>query len=421
MSKPSPLILFSLFALAFSVASNAQESKLSKHPGQFPDEGSFSLSKRKKPRLSPLYYPLGSGLKEKSYLFEVETRYFSKTGTYDQDGNIQPMGEGENFQLMEGEAKIHYGYSDLISLSAFLNARQLSSDSAAGTNTNGGLESYGGAIKYSLEGATALSLAFEARYRLTAYSNNFVAPGTALEGDIELGDGGSTITLLGHTSYRFSPTHYLSGSLGYQIPPSHLSKELVYAAHSSWNYERIGMEIGVNGVFSLQSDPYDAIRSERPLMNTGVSGQFNSLNRSYITPYVGAAMAFESFTLRGEFGKRLMGLSTDEGIEFKGLLSWSGGGVDPRLNKIGSFKEYLIEASVIKVSPRGKFLKIDKGITSDVEKGMVFDIYKSDFFGGNKLLFSSTVIDLGSDWSIVQINKIFIEHPLEIGLVARGK
>ena len=76
---------------------------------------------------------------------------------------------------------------------------------------------------------------------------------------------------------------------------------------------------------------------------------------------------------------------------------------------------------MIKVSPRGKFLKIDKGITSDVEKGMVFDIYKSDFFGGNKLLFSSTVIDLGSDWSIVQINKIFIEHPLEIGLVARGK
>ncbi len=389
--------------------------------GQFPDEQNLSESKNSRQRLSPLYFPVGKNIREKSYRFDVETRYFSKTATFDQDGTIQPMNAGDSFQLMDGEATLFYGYSEVIQLAGFVNMRQLSSQSSAGELTNSGVESYGGSIKYAFPGVSDLSLAFEAKYRLTAYSNTLVAPGTATSGDIELGDGGSTMTFLGHTSYRLSPTHYLSASLGYQIPPSHLSQELIYSIHSSWNYLRMGFELGANGIYSLGTDSFTSARAERPVMNTGTSAQFNSLNRSYITPYAGAALAFESFTLRGEFGKRMMGVSTDEGIEMKALLTWTGGGTDPRRGKIDSFKEYLIEASVIKVSPRGKFVKIDKGVTSDVEKGMEFDIYKSDFFGGNKLLFSGLVIDLGSDWAIVQINKIFIEHPLEVGLVARGK
>ena len=82
--------------------------------------------------------------------------------------------------------------------------------------------------------------------------------------------------------------------------------------------------------------------------------------------------------------------------------------------------EYLVEASVVKISPRGKFLKIDKGIAGDVEKGMKIDIYQADFFGGNLLVVSGVVLQVGVDWAIVKITKRFRDIQIKIGFTARG-
>ena len=74
----------------------------------------------------------------------------------------------------------------------------------------------------------------------------------------------------------------------------------------------------------------------------------------------------------------------------------------------------------LKVSPRGKFVKIDRGVASDVEKGMKFDIYRTDYFGGNKLMATGVVYQAGADWSIVKLVKKYGAGSLKKGDTARG-
>jgi len=115
------------------------------------------------------------------------------------------------------------------------------------------------------------------------------------------------------------------------------------------------------------------------------------------------------------------GVSTDEGTEFKLLLSWNSLGQTADQNKVESFKEYTVEAAVVKVSPRGKFVKIDRGVSQGVEKGMIIDIFKTDYDGTNILVASGHIQDVGSDWAIVRIVKRYRDVDLENGYVARGR
>ncbi len=85
-----------------------------------------------------------------------------------------------------------------------------------------------------------------------------------------------------------------------------------------------------------------------------------------------------------------------------------------------SFKEYVVDGSVLKVSARGNFIRIDQGLSTDVEKGMKFDIYQTDYFGGNVLVASGIAYEVGADWSIIKLVKKYKEIEIKPGFAARG-
>ena len=88
--------------------------------------------------------------------------------------------------------------------------------------------------------------------------------------------------------------------------------------------------------------------------------------------------------------------------------------------KIDSFKEYIVDGSVLKVSARGNFIRVDQGLSTDVEKGMKFDIYQTDYFGGNVLVGSGIVFDVGVDWSVIKLTKRYNQIVIKPGFAARG-
>ena len=136
--------------------------------------------------------------------------------------------------------------------------------------------------------------------------------------------------------------------------------------------------------------------------------------------FVGIRYCKNSWILGLQGADVLRGVSTDKGYEAKLMLTWSMPGVSQKEIKTNKFKEYNLEATVIQTSPRGRFVKIDQGFGSDIEKGMRFDIYKADFFGENILVASGAVFEVGVDWAIIKVTEKFQKLEIKNGFVARG-
>ena len=123
-------------------------------------------------------------------------------------------------------------------------------------------------------------------------------------------------------------------------------------------------------------------------------------------------------TIKGQ--SIIYGKSTDKGNLIIAGLSWNSIGVTAESIKIDAFKEYHIDGSVLKVSARGNYIKIDQGLSTDVEKGAKFDIYQTDYFGGNVLVGSGVVFEVGADWAVVKLLKKYKDIEIKPGFAARG-
>ena len=85
------------------------------------------------------------------------------------------------------------------------------------------------------------------------------------------------------------------------------------------------------------------------------------------------------------------------------------------------FKEYELEAAVVKLSPKQQFIIIDKGLSNDVRNGQRFDLFHFDYLGGNVLLARAVVIQVNADQAVLKITSRFsTKHPVKVGTVARG-
>ena len=147
---------------------------------------------------------------------------------------------------------------------------------------------------------------------------------------------------------------------------------------------------------SLKKDPYSTDPNLKPKISTGATSLFNSINREKMAPYFGALYDFKKATFEARGGMVMSGTYTDKGYFALFSINFNSQGVTNETIKIDSFKEYIIDGSVLKVSARGKYVKIDQGLSTDVEKGMQFDIYQTDYFGGNVLVASGVVYEVVS-------------------------
>ena len=109
----------------------------------------------------------------------------------------------------------------------------------------------------------------------------------------------------------------------------------------------------------------------------------------------------------------------DEGWSVGAGLTYIGRGIDSTNSLDRDFKEYQDTGVIVRVSPRSNFVKMDRGISQNIERGMSVDIFQSDFFGGNVLVATGTVFSVESDTSVVKINKIHRNIPIKKGFIVR--
>lgn len=359
-------------------------------------------------------------LNPKGYSLFAAGSIFKTSGYFDYEGTEEEMGEGNSYMLMDLDMGVSYGLSSNLELSGMARVRQVSSTIGELDSSNSGLESLGVLGKYAFTPIGKARYALGAYYRQTFYTNKQYYVGNAVPVDeLVLGDSGREYGVNFYLTYLASPVKW-DFLIGYKSPGNSLSEEIIYKGELLYRFSELSLFGGVEGISSLKKDQFGDAPTLKPIQAVGASRMFNSVNREKMAPYIGANYAFEKLlvTLKGQ--TVMAGQSTDKGNLVMLSLDWTSGGVTKESVKIDSFKEYNVEGAVLKVSARGNFIKIDQGLSTDVEKGMKFDIYQTDYFGGNVLVASGVAYDVGADWSIIKLTKKFKEIEIKPGFAARG-
>lgn len=358
-------------------------------------------------------------INKKSYQYELEGRSWTSTSTLDFDGLEEEFTEDQGYSQIEGDILFRYGFGQQLELRAGVLFRQV--ESTFQETTKSGAESIRVGAKYEFKRIRNWHYALDLQYASTLYENtDYNTVSEIPEGEILLGDAGNSYHVKGIVSYKMKGGNSLNGSLAYVGTPNNLSSEIFYDINGKIAWNTFAIYAGLEGVNSLENDPYSTEPENKPPQGLGESALYNSTNRSYSKPYIGAYKSFGRVRLGLRGAQVMSGTSTDKGTELAISLAWNSRGETSVDRKLSKFKEYDLEASVIKVSPRGKFVKIDKGISQDVEKGQTFDIYKTDYFGGNDLVAQGRVYEIGADWAIIKLSKKFKKIDIKSGFTARG-
>lgn len=359
-------------------------------------------------------------LNPEAYAISTGLKVFSSSAFYDSEGVEFALDEGNKYRLMDVDLAISYGVGKNLELAGMGRFRNISSTLNSEVTQKSGAESLGVEAKYSLQPVGNTRWAAGMHYRQTLYSeNSYDASSQVPAEEIILGDSGSEYGIDLYVTHLAGALKW-DGKIGYSSPANNLSDEVPYKFEGLYRFDKFTVLAGIEGIFSLKKDEYTETPTLKPAQATGATRLFNSINREFVAPYVGANYAFDKvlFTVKGQ--TVMKGVSTDKGSAILVNLTWNSSGKTPESVKENSFKEYQVEGSVLKVSARGNFIRIDQGLATDVEKGMKFDIYQTDYFGGNLLVASGIVYDVGADWSIIKLVKKYKEIEIKPGFAARG-
>lgn len=365
-------------------------------------------------------------LNKKAYAINFSEYFFKTSGHYDVQGHQNGLVDGESFNLYDTNVKISYGIESNFTVDFFTKFRMISSSVISGgtskASSKSGIESGGVGLKYQLRpvGNTIYALAGE--FRRTLYTNTKYAPTETLDtNNLVLGDDGNEYKVGMLVTSIFGRNRF-DANLFYRRPANELSSEINYGAEYGYYFNTLAFMAGVDGIISLKKDPYTDDPTLKPKVYTGSTSLFNSINREVTNAYLGTNIDFKkNSTLEIRLGTTINGVSIDKGLFGLINFNWNTSGITKEMEKIESFKEYHIDGSVLKVSARGAFVKIDQGLSADVEKGMQFDIYQTDYFGGNILVALGYVTEVGSDWSVIKVVKKFAEIEIRPGFSARAK
>jgi hypothetical protein len=360
-----------------------------------------------------------------AYSIDFKQSVFTTTAYFDYQGIENSMPADYSFLMSDTDINLAYGFSSNLEMNSMLRFRYVSSQTALSTNGNSitkmGLESAQVGLKYQLEPINNNFYAIGAKFRQTLYTNlKYDPPQSAPTDKMVLGDDGSEYSIDLYSTFLYKSSR-LDGNLSYVKPPNNLSQELQYKGEYLYQFTGFGGILGVEGIISLKKDPYVSDPNLKPKISTGATSLFNSTNRQKMAPYFGALYDMKKSTFEVRGGAVISGVSTDKGYFASVNVNFNSDGVTKEFVKIESFKEYQIDGSVLKISARGTYVKIDQGLSTDVEKGMAFDIYQTDYFGGNVLVASGVVFDIGSDWSIIKVTKKYNDIEIKPGFAARGK
>ena len=366
-----------------------------------------------------LYFPPGELTPLGGHSVEFRGNYFSSIAQYNQDGVEETLADTSSFTMLDYELHYAYGYSPTLEFYMMGRYRQVTAEDSAGLYEASGIESGYAGARYFLGKWKNFKFTLKGHIGNTMHSNEEV---TRVTDEMVLGDSGMFYLFGGQVSRAISGHHFIAGGFFYSKPPGeYQSPQYEYFAETALRYQKWAFALGVRGHQSLEADTYTGDEDNKPDINTHVTASFNSINSSGMNGYGSIRYKFgRKYSLGLEYQTTLSGVSVDKGTRYSGMIHWALGGLTGERSKLQSFKEYEIEAVITKVSPRGKFVKIDKGLASDVSKGMVFDIYKTDVFGGNTLVAKGVIKEVSASWAVIKILKKYNSLRVQKGFVARG-
>ena len=352
---------------------------------------------------------------------EWENLYHFKTASFDSTGVLEELNAGEDFFLIHSNARGYYGLNQWLTLFGGGGIRYISSATLDQTITNMNLENFSVGARLKISDFGGIIGLFDFELKQKAYSNNFYSTGGAPTDDIVLGNDGTSYRLGLSLTKSFAESHFIQGLVNYVIQPSYLSDEMNYDVQYLYQGSSLQIGLGFTGIFSLKTHPYSDNPAARPEVSRGVTRLFNGVNQEEFVPYAELGFKIGKALITTRASKTLSGVDTDEAFRIGLNIVFGIEGNDGQVNRDNVFKEYSNSAKIIKVSPRGNFFKINQGISTNVEKGTIVDIYQSDFFGGNILVGSGVVFSVETDTAVVKMVNIYQKIPIKEGFLVRFK
>lgn len=371
------------------------------------------------------YVPPTKTLLKRGYQLGVTSDYFNSSTRIDKDGNQQDFENGEGFSRIQSEVYGSYGLIDNLQISGGLRYRQNSSTVVSTltgleeNDTSSGVESTFVNILYAFPVVDRMSYALEGSFRFRTFSNQ--ETNASGQGELILGDEGNDYGASLAATYASRTNNFISARFGYRNPGEHISPELNWQIEGALRWKYLALIAGVDGVSSLNNDPYGNNATNKPVFYTGSTFLYHGTNRELIAPYGGLNLSLgESWRVELKGSQVVSGRSTDLGTSYS--VSIVRRVEKAKSNKEDkSFKEYDFEATVTQVSPKKGYLVIDKGLSDDLQKGMKVDFFEFDYVGGNILLARGVVIETKSETSIVKITQVFnAKKEIKEGVLARG-
>lgn len=372
------------------------------------------------------YVPKALTLYKGGHEFGTSLEFFQTSKVADSDGKTYDLLNNERFQMIDLDFSGRYGFTNNLELSGGMKVRSNSSNQYYAPENNEysfsttGLHSIYGGAKYSFPNQGGLLLALEGEYQHRLYGNsetNIDDPPSSLE----LGDEGPSASFGFSGSYMSSNRNFLSGKLLYRNPGSNLSSEIYteVEAAMAWNY--VALVAGVGMVNSLGQDAYEGDPENKPQFGRGPGNQFNSVNRSWTAPYGGLNIALgDEWRVESKIYSKVSGSSTDLGTGVIISLVKRVSDAKSFQKKDAAFKEYTVEASVVKLSKSGNVVVIDAGADDGLSLRSKIDFYYFDYRGGNELIAAGMVVKLGATKSLVKISKSYSKKEVKEGTLARG-
>ena len=360
-------------------------------------------------------------LPRRSYRLNIGMLYSVTQSTYGTNKEELELSQGSSFSLIDVDFLFSYVYTKKIEFETGGIFRRVENKENNFLLENKGIESFNFGVRYLLSRTKKYYYALKGKYKFTPYQNKKYSIGENLSSnEIALGDSGHAFELGVIAYYSFSNEWKFKIDLAYHSPANELSGEIPYSLGIVKSYKSLLLSLGIDGIESLQQDSYKDNPLSKPRNATGLTLRFNSINRSYISPFIELGILFhKKYLFSFKASKVISGVSTDKTVDFSLNFSWAVKNKKNGPKAQDLLKEYILESTIIKVSSNQKFIKIDKGLIQGIFKGGKVDIYKVDFFGGNILVGTGIIHVVKVNYSIIKLKKKYKKIEIKDGFIAR--
>lgn len=371
------------------------------------------------------YVPFARPLEKKGYQLSVSGNYWQSSKRIDRDGKESEFPDGESFNRFDSEFNGILGVAKNFQIGGGARFRMNQMKVSNGNGqivdaSSSGPESVFATGLFAFDPVNRIQFAIEGLYKYRPYEDKEINLTSYDREDIVLGEKGNEYSIGLAASYTSATKNFISLRGGFRDPGTEVSNEIYYQAEGALGWKYFALVAGVDGVFSMKDDPYTDDPLNKPAYNRGNSEMYHGINREYMSPYLGANIALGKFWRAEIRGSQVIsGRSTDMGTQF-GINLVYRKETAPEMLLDGKFKTYDIEAAVTKVSKQKNFVEIDKGLSSEVYKGMRVDLFEFDYLGGNVLVARGVVMQVKVDSAVIKISTRFNpKKEIKQGLIAR--